>query len=85
MTEQEKKPKRGLLADRQRQKELHLQGDFDLSKTEKKNESKTIRASEHAASIIEDLFYTRRYKSKQEALDEIIRVYLLHQNDNKND
>ena len=74
--------RRGLLAERKREKESHLQDPFNREKEEEKKQSTTIRASAEAFKVIEDFRFEGRHKSMQAALDEIVRVYLLHKDVN---
>lgn len=79
MTEQESKATRGgILANRkrEREKEEHLQSGFEMNEKKKKNPSPTVRISEFADKVITDLFYDKRHRSRADAVDEIIRVYL---------
>jgi len=79
------KQQRSFLKDRIREKEDHLQQAFEREKEDKHKESTTIRASLYAAEAIEDLKYTKRYKSAMAALDEIVRIYELHKDDENQD
>lgn len=83
MTEQDNRARRGLLADRKREKEAHLQGAFDLNAAQKKKSDgfTAVRVSDKAMEVIDDVYFEERLKRKADAVDRIIEVYLKHKDD----
>lgn len=75
--------RRGLLADRKREKEEHLQAVFDEhtvvpAKKKKDDGFKPIRVSNEAYDIFRELKYDNRLESMADAVNIVMEVYLKH-------
>ena len=77
---------RGLLANRQREKEEHLQGAFDdqpMPKKKKDEDFKAIRVSGEAYEIFRELKYDNRLENMADAVNIVLEVYLEHNKKDK--
>ena len=78
---------RGLIANRQREKEEHLQAAFDeqpLPVKKKRDEGfKAGRLSIETYNAIRDIYYEQKLSSFAEAADIVMEFYLEHHKDKK--
>lgn len=79
--------RKGLIANRQREKEEHLQGAFDEQpmpvKKTKDEGFKAGRLSMETYNAIKDIYYKKQLKSFAEAADIVMDFYLKHNKKDK--